>query len=388
VTPLETGPLLVGVLGGGQLGRMLALAGIPMGLRFRFLEPGSDGPVRSVGQVVHGRWDDSEALRRFASGLDVVTYEFENVPVEAVAQISKWGPVLPPSRALARAQDRLAEKELFRRLGVQTAPFIPVGSRGELEGAARELGFPAVLKTCRMGYDGKGQRLLRGLEELESAWQALGDQPLILEGFVAFDRELSIIGVRGKDGAVAFYPVSVNEHRDGILRTTRAPSPEVPSHRQEAAERIAAGILHELDYVGVLAVELFDTPEGLLANEMAPRVHNSGHWTQDGAETSQFENHLRAILGLPLGSPAPRGWSAMVNLIGSLPDRSAILDVPCCHLHLYDKEPRAGRKLGHVNLVADTSEALEEALEEVLAIVGRGAAGREPQAAAQPSQSP
>jgi len=386
VNPAETGPPLVGVLGGGQLGRMLALAGIPMGLRFRFFEPESDGPVRRIGEVVRARWDDPDALRSFAAGLDVVTYEFENVPVEAVGRISEWGPVSPPARALAAAQDRLAEKELFRRLGVQTAPFLPVGSREELEGAVRELGFPAVLKTRRMGYDGKGQQLLRGHGELGAAWKALGDRPLILEGFVPFNRELSVLGVRGKDGAVAFYPVSVNEHREGILRTTRAPFPGVSRPVQDEAERIAAGLLHDLDYVGVLAVELFDTPAGLLANEMAPRVHNSGHWTQDGAVTSQFENHLRAVLGLPLGSAAPRGWSAMVNLIGSLPDRMAVLAVSGCHLHLYDKEPRAGRKLGHVNVVADTPEALQERLEEVLAIVGD--ADRLERQAAQASQSP
>jgi len=383
----ETGPPLIGVLGGGQLGRMLALAGIPMGLRFRFLEPGQDSPVRGVGEVVRARWDDPDALRRFCDGLDVVTYEFENVPVGVVGQISEWGRVSPPSRALAAAQDRLSEKELFRRLGVQTAPFLPVGTRDELVEAVRTLDFPSVLKTRQMGYDGKGQRFLRGHEDVASAWEALGDHPLMLEGFIAFERELSVIGVRGQDGTVAFYPVSVNEHREGILRTTRAPSPGVSPQRQDEAERIAASLLHELDYVGVLAVELFDTADGLLANEMAPRVHNSGHWTQDGAVTSQFENHLRAVLGLPLGSVAPRGWSAMVNLIGSLPDQRAILAVPGCHLHLYDKEPRAGRKLGHVNVVADTPEALKERLERLLAIVEGEAESLVPQAA-QASQSP
>jgi len=372
VTPPETGPPLVGVLGGGQLGRMLALAGIPLGLHFRFLEPGEDSPVRGVGEVVRARWDDPDGLRRFCDGLDVVTYEFENVPVGVVRQISEWLPVSPPSRALAAAQDRLAEKELFRGLGVQTAPFRPVGSRDELVDAVRALGFPAVL---------------RGHEDVASAWEALGDHPLILEGFVAFERELSVIGVRGKDGAVAFYPLSVNEHREGILRTTHAPSPGVPPQLQSEAERIASSLLHELDYVGVLAVELFDTADGLLANEMAPRVHNSGHWTQDGAVTSQFENHLRAVFGLPLGSVSPRGWSAMVNLIGSLPDQRAILEVPGCHLHLYDKEPRAGRKLGHVNVVAETPGALQERLEKLIAIV-EGEAERLVPQAAQASQSP
>ena len=345
------GPL-VAVVGGGQLGRMLGLAGIPLGLRFRFLEPKSDAPAHRVGEVVEAPYDDLEGLDRLAAGAQVVTYEFENVPVEAARRLSGSTPVHPAPAALAMAQDRLTEKEAFRSLGIETAPFLPVDSRETLEAAVGALGYPAVLKTRRMGYDGKGQHVLASEDDLDPAWERLGGRPLILEGFVPFDRELSILAVRGLDGEVAFYPLVENEHESGILVRSVAPAPAVTEALQEAGQGIARRVLEHLDYVGVLAIELFQVGDGLLANEMAPRVHNSGHWTQDGAVTSQFENHLRAILGLPLGSTAVRGErAAMVNLLGQPPVRSRILAVPGAHLHLYDKEPRPGRKVGHVNLV-------------------------------------
>jgi 5-(carboxyamino)imidazole ribonucleotide synthase len=363
-------PPIVGIIGGGQLGRMLALAGLPLGLRFRFLEPKSDAPVRSVGPVIHAEYDDPEALDTFRAGLTVVTYEFENVPADAVRRIQSTVPIHPAPAALAVAQDRLAEKETFRRLAIPTPAFRAVNERSELETGAADLGFPCVLKTRRMGYDGKGQRVLRGAGDLDSAWEALGRVPLLLESFVRFTRELSVLGVRGMDGETLFYPLAQNEHREGILRTSHAPVPGLDPTRQNEAEGIASRLLEELEYVGVLAIELFETSDGLLANELAPRVHNSGHWTQDGAVTSQFENHLRAILGLPLGSPEPRGWTAMVNLLGTAPERSRILALPGAHLHLYDKPPQPGRKLGHVNLVASTPGELESKVALLVEVVG------------------
>lgn len=348
---------------------MLALAGIRLGLRFRFLDPNPDPPVRELGTVVRAAYDDPEVLEAFGEGLDVITYEFENVPAGAAKRLASMALVLPPPAALEMTQDRLAEKEAFRRLGIPTPPFAAVDGFAELEGAVRELGFPVVLKTRRFGYDGKGQRVLRAEPEVTPAWEALGGVPLLAEGFVSFERELSILGVRGREGETLFYPLVENVHREGILRTSRAPAERLAEGRQQEAEEIAARILDELDYVGVLAVELFDTSKGLLANEIAPRVHNSGHWTQDGAATSQFENHLRAILGLPLGSPEPRGWSGMVNLLGTMPEPAALLALPGTHLHLYDKPPAPGRKLGHVNVVAASPGERERKIalvEEVL----------------------
>ncbi|TVR65619.1 MAG: 5-(carboxyamino)imidazole ribonucleotide synthase [Gemmatimonadales bacterium] len=345
------GPL-VAIVGGGQLGRMLALAGLPLGLRFRFLEPNPDPPVAHLGEVMEAAYDDPQGLDRLVHGASVVTYEFENVPVEAASRLSRAAPVHPAPAALAMAQDRLTEKEAFQALGIETAPFRPVDSRAGLDAAIADLGLPAVLKTRRMGYDGKGQAVLRTPDDVEPAWERLGGRPLILEGFVPFHRELSILAVRGLDGEMVEYPLVENHHEAGILVRSLAPAPQVDDRLQEAGRDIARRVLEHLDYVGVLAVELFQVGERLLANEMAPRVHNSGHWTQDGAITSQFENHLRAILGLPLGSTRVRGArAAMVNLLGDVPPRDRILGIPGVSLHLYDKEPRPGRKVGHINVV-------------------------------------
>lgn len=359
----------VGIVGGGQLGRMLALSGRPLGLRFRFLEPGEDPPVGELGEVVQAPYDDPGALERFAEGLSVVTYEFENVPVEAARRLARRVPVHPAPEALEVAQDRWVEKETFRSLGIPVAPCRRVGSREELEAAAEALGLPAVLKTRRFGYDGKGQAVLRGRDDLDDAWEELGGDALLLEAFVPFRRELSCLMVRSPAGETRAWPLVENVHRGGILRVSRAPAPGLGEGLQARAEGFVARLMEALGYVGVLAVEFFETDEGLVANEMAPRVHNSGHWTQDGAETDQFENHLRAILGLPLGNTGVRGeGAAMVNLIGGIPPRDRVLAIPGARLHLYDKAPRPGRKVGHVNLAGGTGEALEVGIARVEAL--------------------
>ena len=316
---------------------MLALAGIPLGLRFRFLDPAADAPAGEVGELVVGAYDDPAALTRLATGADAVTYEFENVPVAAARAVG----AVPASRALELGQDRLTEKELFTRLGIPTARY----------GAVADTGLPALVKSRRLGYDGKGQRLVERDEQL-------GEGELA-EEIVPFGRELSLVAVRGRDGDTRFWPLAENVHRDGILRVSRAPAPAAPAAE---AERLVTRLLDDLGYVGVIALELFDLDGRLLANEFAPRVHNTGHWTIDGAETSQFENHLRAILGLPLGSTAARAPSTMVNLIGGVPDVGRLLALPGAHVHLYGKEPRPGRKVGHVTLVDAPADAIAEAV--------------------------
>jgi 5-(carboxyamino)imidazole ribonucleotide synthase len=340
----------VAVVGGGQLGLMLGLAGVPLGLRFRFLDPSPDAPAGRVGELLVGAYDDPELLRPLVAGADAVTFEFENLPAEAAP-----AGLLPPAGALAAAQDRLAEKRLFRGLGIDTAPFAPVDDRVGLDAAVAELGLPAVLKTRRLGYDGKGQAVLREPADLETAWEALGGVPLLLESYVAFRRELSVLAVRDAGGSCAYWPLAENVHREGILRVSSAPAaPEL----QAEAEELAEAVLHRLDYVGVLAVELFDADGRLLANELAPRVHNSGHWTIDGAVTSQFENHLRAILGLPLGSTEALRPTAMVNLIGGVPPLPELLGLHGARVHVYGKAPRPGRKVGHVTLLDPDDDRL------------------------------
>ncbi|GLV47522.1 N5-carboxyaminoimidazole ribonucleotide synthase [Thermus sp. LT1-2-5] len=356
----------VGVLGGGQLGRMLALAGYPLGLSFRFLDPSLEACAGQVGELCVGDFADLEALSRFAQGLSLVTYEFENVPVEAALHLAERLPVFPPPKALEVAQDRLREKAFMAGLGVPTPPFYPVDGVEDLEVGLSQVGLPALLKTRRGGYDGKGQALVRTEEEALEALRTLGGQGLLLEGFVPFDREVSLLAVRGRDGSMAFYPLVENRHHGGILRLSLAPAPGLTEALQKKAEAYAKEALLALDYVGVLALELFQVGEELLFNEMAPRVHNSGHWTLEGAETSQFQNHLRAILGLPLGSTAPRGVSAMVNLIGHEPDFAQVLKVEGAHLHWYGKGVRPGRKVGHITLRKDSWEALNPLLPQLL----------------------
>jgi 5-(carboxyamino)imidazole ribonucleotide synthase len=341
----------IGVLGGGQLGRMLALDGYRLGIDFRFLDPSPSACAGQVGELLVGDLTGASLLERFADGLDAVTYEWENVPADAARTISRRLPVYPSVEALETAQDRLVEKSFFRKLGIATPPFAPIGSESDLAPALAITGTPAVLKTRREGYDGKGQRVVRAAEELAEAWRELGGVPSILEGFVDFTRELSIIAVRGRDGSIAYYPLVENRHAEGILRTTKAPAPRLTPALQAEGEEIASRVLTALDYVGVLAIELFEDQGRLLANEMACRVHNSGHWSIEGAATSQFENHVRAVVGLPLGSTEVVRPAAMVNLIGELPDLRGVLAEPGANLHLYGKSPRPGRKLGHVTVL-------------------------------------
>jgi 5-(carboxyamino)imidazole ribonucleotide synthase len=354
--------MTIGILGGGQLGYMLALAGYPLGLHFRFLDPSPEAPVGRIANRVTADFNDEQALEKFSHGLEVVTYEFENVPVTAAKFLAERVPVYPPAAALEEAQERLREKRLFRKLDIPTTEFAEIAKREDLDAAVKQVGLPAMLKTCRMGYDGKGQWLLRTAEDLEKARAELPDVPLILEKFVPFTRELSILGVRGRSGEIAFYPLIENHHRGGILRLSLAPAPNLTANLQQEAEHAARKVLEALGYVGVLCIEFFEVGGRLLANEMAPRVHNSGHWTIEGAVTSQFENHLRAILGMPLGSTAAVGVSAMINLISEIPESAEVLNVSNAHLHLYGKEPRAGRKLGHVTVRADQGEKLQQRL--------------------------
>jgi 5-(carboxyamino)imidazole ribonucleotide synthase len=354
--------MTIGILGGGQLGYMLALAGYPLGLHFRFLDPSPEAPVGRIANRVTADFRDEQALEKFSHGLQVVTYEFENVPVTAAKFLAERVPVYPPAVALEEAQERLREKRLFRKLDIPTTEFAEIAKREDLDAAVKQVGLPAMLKTCRMGYDGKGQWLLRTAEDVEKARAELLDVPLILEKFVPFTRELSILGVRGRGGEIAFYPLIENHHRGGILRLSLAPAPNLVTSLQLEAEQAARKVLEELGYVGVLCIEFFEVGGRLLANEMAPRVHNSGHWTIEGAVTSQFENHLRAILGMPLGSTAAVGVSAMINLIGEIPESAEVLSISNAHLHLYGKELRAGRKLGHVTVRGDQFEKLQQRL--------------------------
>ena len=359
----------VGILGGGQLARMLALSAYPLGMRVRVFDPAPDACAGQVAEHIEAKFTNAAEIVRFAEGLDVVTFEWENVPSVAATYLAGRLPFFPPVPALETSQDRLDEKTLFNSVGIETAPFRAVETLEELHAAVAAIGLPAVLKTRRDGYDGKGQFVLREAPDEGAAWDALGGKPLILEGFVPFQRELSIVGVRGRLGDVRFYPLVENHHREGILRLTLAPAPNVAPTQQREAEAMLLEVLEELEYIGVLAIELFEMDGRLLANEIAPRVHNSGHWSQDGAVTSQFENHMRAIAALPLGSTAPVGHTAMVNLIGTVPKSEDVLAIDGAHLHLYGKEPRPGRKLGHINVVAADEPTLRERLERVEALV-------------------
>lgn len=358
----------VGILGGGQLGRMLALAGVPLGLRVRCLEPEAGCPAADVGELHSGAYDDERALAEFVRGVDVVTYEFENVPARAARWLTEHVPVYPPEGALATAQDRLAEKACFASLGIHTAPHRKVDDEGEFRAAMSAVGMPCILKTRRFGYDGKGQWVIRSEQDAARAWseasagREAGKADLILEGFVKFERELSMLGVRGRDGECRFYPPVQNTHEKGILSRSVAPAPAVSDGQRRAMEAATGSVLERLKYVGVLAVEYFDVGSGkFAANEMAPRVHNSGHWTIEGSECSQFENHMRAVSGMPLGSTACRGHSIMLNVIGGEPDVRGLLAMQGVHVHMYGKTPRAGRKLGHVTVCGESAESVHDA---------------------------
>lgn len=354
----------IGIIGAGQLGRMLALAGYPLGLRFVFLDQSPDAPGGQVGRIIPGAFDDAGSLAELANEVDVVTFDVENVPVAAVEPIAAKKPFLPPVKALGASQDRLHEKTLFRQLKIPTPPFAAVDSLEDLHAAVTKIGLPGVLKTRRLGYDGRGQFYLRKPADIETAWQTLGSVPLIYEGFIDFTREVSIIGVRSTRGETMFYPLSANTHAAGILRYSVAPYRNASLQKQ--AETYMRRLMKHLDYAGVLTIEFFVRGGKLIANEMAPRVHNSGHWTIEGAQTSQFENHVRAILGLPLGSTRPNGHSAMMNFIGSIPQLGNILRVSGVHFHSYGKEPRPNRKLGHCTVNAPSPAARDRALQQLL----------------------
>jgi 5-(carboxyamino)imidazole ribonucleotide synthase len=366
----------VGILGGGQLARMLALAGAPLGLRFLVLDAAADACAAQCAPLLRADYHDFGALAEFASRVDVATFDFENVPADSAHWLAERVPVFPNPRALAVAQDRLAEKSLFRELGIAVPAFADVDSRAALDTAIARIGAPCILKTRRLGYDGKGQFRLRDAADADAAWTALGAQAttvgLILEDFVPFQRELSVIAVRGRGGEFRTWPLTENWHDHGILAASLAPA-AVDAATAEKAIAHARAVAESLDYVGVFALELFLADGELLANEMAPRVHNSGHWTIEGAETSQFENHLRAVLGLPLGSTRMVGDACMLNWIGALPDAHAVLADPCGHWHDYGKSPREGRKVGHATLRADTTLELSDALRRVGAALGREA---------------
>ena len=366
----------VGILGGGQLARMMALSGAPLGLRFLVMDTVADACAGQFAPLLVGDYRDESALAEFAGKVDVATFDFENVPAESAEWLSARVPVFPNPRALAVAQDRLAEKTLFRELDIPVPEFAAVASRQDLDRALAEVGVPCILKTRRLGYDGKGQFRIRALADADAAWKALGAQAatvgLIVEAFVPFERELSVVAVRGRDGGFRTWPLTENWHVDGVLSASLAPAQVDPALARTAID-YARRLAERLDYVGVFALELFCRDGGLLANELAPRVHNSGHWTLEGAETSQFQNHLRAVLGLPLGATHARGHACMLNWIGEMPDAAAVLGEAGGHWHDYGKEPRAGRKVGHATLRADQATVLAEALERVGLALGRQA---------------
>jgi 5-(carboxyamino)imidazole ribonucleotide synthase len=350
----------IGIVGAGQLGQMLGFAGQKLDLEFVFLDPSHDPPAAAVGPVIGLPFDSDEGLRQLAAGADVVTYEFENVPVSAIERISADVIVYPPPCALRYAQDRLNEKQLFESLQIPVAPYRTIDSEEDLRSAAKDIGLPLVLKTRRLGYDGKGQAMVRNEADISNALAALGSSMLLAEQWVPFDREISAIGVRNVRGDVAVYPLIENQHRAGILNISRAPAEA--NGLTTPANRHVYAMLSHLDYVGILAIEFFVTGDQLLANEFAPRVHNSGHWTIEGASTSQFENHLRAILDLPLGDVSAVGHAAMLNLIGSMPSRDLELASDSAFLHDYGKKPRPGRKLGHITIVASDAAGRERAV--------------------------
>jgi 5-(carboxyamino)imidazole ribonucleotide synthase len=340
----------IGILGGGQLGRMLAIAAARLGMATHVFEPGAEPPAAQVATTTtRAAYDDLPALRAFAASVDVVTYEFENVPLAAIDGVSPIAPVRPGRRALEVAQDRVVEKDFLTGIGLRTAPYAPVESPETLAAALARIGAPAILKTRRLGYDGKGQARLATAADAPAAWAAVAAAPSILEGFVAFDREISVIAARGLDGAVAAFDPGENRHRDGILHRTTVPAAVSPATAQDAV-LLAGRILHALDYVGVIGVELFATPAGLLVNEIAPRVHNSGHWTEAACLIDQFEQHIRATCGWPLGDGRRHSDAEMLNLLGD--EAAAAATIRDARVQLYGKaEPRPGRKMGHLTRI-------------------------------------
>ena len=359
----------VGILGGGQLARMLVLAGAELGQRFVVVDSAADACAGQVAPLLRADWTDLDALRKFANDIDVATFDFENVPAETAEWLTTHTQVYPNPAALAVSQDRLLEKNLFGEIGLDVPTFATVDSRDDLLRAIERTGLPAVLKTRRLGYDGKGQFVLRRAEDVDAAWQALGGSALILEAFVNFQREVSLVAVRSRSGEFRHYPLTRNWHHDGVLAASLAPVLDSDLERRAVAH--ARTLAERLDYVGVFALELFVDGERLLGNEMAPRVHNSGHWTIEGAHCSQFENHVRAVLGLPLGDTQARGVSVMLNWIGSMPDATPVLSEAGGHWHDYGKTARAGRKVGHATLCAEDAASLAATLQRVATALGR-----------------
>ncbi|WP_428355243.1 5-(carboxyamino)imidazole ribonucleotide synthase [Methyloprofundus sp.] len=345
--------MVIGILGAGQLARMLALAGKPLGLKFIFLDPTPIACAADVGIHLVGEYTDKALLSQLAEQADIITYEFENVPVEIIDFLSQTTSVYPPAKALLIGQDRVTEKTFLQDLGIATASFAAVSSLDELQQAMSNIGYPAILKTRRFGYDGKGQVVLHSEQDLAEAWLAVKNAPCVVEGFVPFDREISIIASRSVSGEVVYYPLSENEHHKGILRLAKNTRNDP---LQAQAESAVNAILTELDYVGTIALELFAVRDTIIANEFAPRVHNSGHWTIEGSETSQFENHLRAIMDMPLGATSSIGYAAMQNFIGNVPANEKLLSLSQVHLHLYDKAARKGRKLAHATVRTESLE--------------------------------
>lgn len=351
----------IGIIGAGQLGQMLGVAATDLGIECVFVDPSDEPPAARCGDVIQAAFDDADALATLADTCDVITYEFENVPVEALEGVADFAPIYPPPAALHHAQDRIREKRLFVELGIPVPGHARIDSRTDLDTALETLGLPLVIKTRRLGYDGKGQFVVRDPSQAAQAWNTLGLSPLIAEQWVPFDYEVSVIGARNVDGEIVVYPLTRNEHRNGILHTSRAPD-EAGSLASTAGEYIRKLLTH-LDYVGVLALELFVVGDRLLANEFAPRVHNSGHWTIEGAKTSQFSNHMLAIANRELGSTAVVGHAGMLNLIGTIPDAARQLANGV--LHDYGKAPRADRKLGHITVVAETAASRDRLLADI-----------------------
>lgn len=357
----------VGILGGGQLGLMLAESALALGIRCAFLEDAPNCPARLLGKVY-----SSEQFDDFAKACDIYSLEFENTPLNSAQFLEKSVGLFPPANALFTAQDRLNEKNLFNQLNIKTVPFFAVNSLDELNIACEKLGLPLVLKTTRGGYDGKGQFVIRTAEQINTAWQELGEAtktaPLIAEGFINFTREVSIIAVRSQTGEIRYYPLVENEHFNGILAKTTAPAPNCENLTAQAQENIKK-LLEHLNYVGVLTLELFVTDDGVIANEIAPRVHNSGHWSIEGAVCSQFENHMRAVTGLPLGDTSIVKPSVMLNVIGNYPNVADVLAIDGVHYHGYDKAEREGRKIAHITVMPTDTEKLAETVEKVVALL-------------------
>jgi 5-(carboxyamino)imidazole ribonucleotide synthase len=354
----------VGIVGAGQLGRMLALAGFPLGVRCLFLDRGADSPGAQVAPSLIGDLEDPALLAELASRSDVVTFDWENISGSALKPLEKITQVRPPRAALEVSQDRLAEKALFTRLKIPVAAHCAIDSREDLVRAIEKIGVPGVLKTRRLGYDGKGQYVLHAAEDLDKAWAAIGGAGLIYEKFQNFSREVSLVGARSASGQTVFYPLSSNTHAGGILRYSIAPF--INARLEHSARLYLKRVMNALGYIGVLTIEFFVVRGSLVANEMAPRVHNSGHWTIEGCVTSQFENHLRAVCDMPLGSTRALGHTAMINFLGLMPDRDSLLKIDGLAYHDYGKTPRPGRKLGHCTILKRLPKERDKALSNTL----------------------